>query len=164
MLPLSYGQVTYYNTFINLRFLSYKKKETSWYTIKRRSDLLSICLLLCGDIHHCPGPNDISDYPNCNESDYKVFQKRGLHFLHINVRSLLPKLHELNYIARTSRPAFLCITWLDDTVPDSEIDIENYFVQRKDRNRQVGGVCIYIRKDLSFNNRSDLNHADLEAT
>ena len=49
-------------------------------------------------------------------------------------------------------------------MPDAEIFIDNYLIQRRDRNRRGGGVLIYIRKDLAYNSRSDLNHSDLEAT
>ena len=73
---------------------------------------------------------------------------------------------DVRLIARRSSAACLCITetWLDDTVPDAEVHIESYSIQRKDRNRHGGGVCIYIRQDLSYNERSDLNHGCLEAT
>ena len=49
-------------------------------------------------------------------------------------------------------------------MPDAEIFIDNYSVQRKDRNRHGGGVLIYIRKDFAFNCRGDLDHEELEAT
>ena len=32
-----------------------------------------------------------------------------------------------------------------------------------DRNRQGGGVCMYIRKDLAFNALDELSHDDIEA-
>ena len=123
---------------------------------------MSICLLLCGDIHPCPGPAGDSD----NFNKCKAFSKRGLHFIHINVRSLLPKLDEVRIISRQTKAACICITetWLDDTVPDAEIFIDNYIVQRNDRNRQGDGVLIYVRKDFAFNSRCDLQHEELEAT
>lgn len=118
-------------------------------------------LLLCGDIHPRTGP--MSSQLDSN-SDYKCFDKKGLHFVHLNVRSLLPKLDELRILARNTRAACICITetWLDESIFDSEI--ENYIVRRKDRNRQGGGVCIYVRSDLAFNPLDDLLHEELEAT
>ena len=79
--------------------------------------------------------------------------------------SLIPKLHEVKFIAQKTKAACICISesWLNDSVPDAEVHIDNYCLQRKDRNRHGGGVCIYIRSDLSFNIRSDLYHDDLEA-
>ena len=34
---------------------------------------------------------------------------------------------------------------------------------RNDRNREGGGVCIYVKSTLAFNVRSDLNDPKLEA-
>ena len=165
VLPISYGHLTYYNTFVNMTFTFSKRNKSSVCMINRRNNLMPLCLLLCGDVHPCPGPSTSDNSPSTHETEYKVFQKRGLHFLHINVRSLIPKLHEVERIAKTTRAACICIseTWLDISVPDSEIAIHNYYIQRRDRNRHGGGVCIYVRKDLSFNIRNDLDHTELEA-
>ena len=54
-------------------------------------------------------------------------------------------------------------TWLDSSKSDSEIEIENYTVVRKDRNRKGGGVCVYIRADIGFNVGPELDLADVEA-
>ncbi|XP_052224879.1 uncharacterized protein LOC127840502 [Dreissena polymorpha] len=164
---ISYGHFTFHNHFINLNISVSRRHLSSCYSIERENVFLPICLLLCGDIHPCPGPTDTSSPTSSSTtySDYSVFQKRGLHFLHINVRSLLPKLHEIDSLAKKSRAAIISIseTWLDSSVPDSEISIENYCIERRDRNRHGGGVCIFIRKDLSYNSRDDLKREDLEA-
>lgn len=77
----------------------------------------------------------------------------------------MPKLHEIEIIAEKSKAACICVTetWLDSSFPDSDVSIKNYCILRKDRNSQGGGTCMYIRKDLSFNHRTDLDHDDLEA-
>lgn len=84
----------------------------------------------------------------------------------MNVRSLLPKIDEIRIFVRDSNPSCILLTetWLDETVFDSEINIHNYVIQRKDRNRHGGGVCIYIRQDIAFNARPDFNHQELEGT
>ena len=41
-------------------------------------------------------------------------------------------------------------SWLDSSVTDSEINITDYSILRRDRNREGGGVCIYIRNDFIF--------------
>ena len=43
---------------------------------------------------------------------------------------------------------------LDDSVPTSEIQIDEYDLLRYDRNRHGGGVACYIRNDLSYNVKS----------
>ena len=80
------------------------------------------------------------------------------------MRSLVTKISELRYIAVQSNAAVICLseTWLDDSVSDGEISIDGYCLIRRDRNRSGGGVCMYIRSDLSFSQRSDLETAGLE--
>ena len=43
------------------------------------------------------------------------------------------------------------------------MDIPGYIIHRRDRNRNGGGVCIYIKSDLAFNPRPDLSHDGLES-
>ena len=54
-------------------------------------------------------------------------------------------------------------TWLNDTVTDQEVRVEGYSVIRKDRDRQGGGVCLYINEDLAFSERRDLENDNIEA-
>ena len=100
-----------------------------------------------------------------NEIDFSCFDAKGLHFVSLNVRSLLPKISELSIITQRIRPAalHLCETRLDQTVTDSEIAIQGYHVVRNDRNRNGGGVPIYIRSDIAFNTRLDLMSDSIEA-
>ena len=88
---------------------------------------------------------------------WNPLKKRGLHFLHLNINSLLPKIDELRLIAKNSNAAIIGIaeSKLDKTVLDNEVKIDGYELKRSDRNRQGGGVACYIRKDLSFNSRED---------
>ena len=53
-------------------------------------------------------------------------------------------------------------SWLDDSVPDSEISIDNFSLLRKDRNRNGGGVALYIKNLFAFNVKSDLMLDNLE--
>lgn len=121
--------------------------------------------MLSGDIHPCPW---LTAQPNSElHSNYlMVFSICGLHFVHVNARSLKPKIDDIRQIARKSNVAFIWIseTWLDDTVPDADVFIDKYCIQRKDRYRHGGGVCIYIGQDLAFNQQSELDHGQLEAT
>ena len=85
---------------------------------------------------------------------FDCFQKKGQHFIHMNARSILNKISELRYIAIRTRAAVITLseTWLDDSVTDNEISINDCMV-RLDRNRNGGGACMYIRKDISFSHR-----------
>ena len=54
-------------------------------------------------------------------------------------------------------------TRLDNTIPDSQIDIEGYDILRRDRNRNGAGVAFYVAQSLTYVNRQDLlSHVDLE--
>ena len=86
--------------------------------------------------------------------------------IHLNVRSLLTKVPEINIIAQKTRAAVIGIseTWLDDSITDAEIAISGYSVLRLDRNRDGGGVCVYIRNDFAFNHRQDMHDNRIETT
>lgn len=92
-----------------------------------------------------------------------TFSKKGLHFLHLNVRSLLLKIEEIRELVKHLKVGVICFTesWLDDTVSDEEIAINNYNIVRKDRSRKGGGVCVYVHFNVAFNIREDLA-SDLE--
>ena len=78
-----------------------------------------------------------------------------MHFLHININSLLPKIDKLKCIANKTKAAIIGITEskLDHTVPDLEVNLPGYDILWCDRNRNGGGVACYIRRDLCFNTR-----------
>ena len=52
----------------------------------------------------------------------------------------------------THQPQAICIveTWLDNTISDDELCIDNYAIVRHDRNRHGGGL-IYVINYLSYN-------------
>ena len=91
-----------------------------------------------------------------NVNIWEPFNKKGLHFLHINTNSLLQKIDELKCIANKTKAAIIGITEskLDHTLPDLEVDLPVYDILRCDRNRNGGGVACYIRKELGFNTRA----------
>ncbi len=70
---------------------------------------------------------------------------KGLHMVHLNVRSLLPKISELWHLCQEFNVSLFGYseTWLDDSILDAEIHIANYCLLRSDRNRKGGGVCAY---------------------
>ena len=107
--------------------------------------------------------DDAYSIDSCDDI-YEVFCGKGLHFLHLNIRSLPPNIDEIRTIANRTKAAVIALTetWLDDSVNDSEISINNYCLIRADRNRQGGGVCLYIRENLTFNPRIDIKTDSIE--
>ena len=56
-------------------------------------------------------------------------------------------------------------TKLDSTIHDKDVYIPGFETVRKDRRvngRKGGGVCIYLRTNLNYRIRDDLNNDDLE--
>ena len=92
-----------------------------------------------------PGTDDeevrSEEGPNTDFSYFDCFNKRGLHCIHLNAPSFLPKIHELRHIVQKTSASIIGITesWLDSTISDSEINIPGYIVVRQDRNREGGG-------------------------
>ena len=52
-----------------------------------------------------------------NQNMYENFKKKGLHFIHVNARSLYYKMSEIRYISKKTNAAVIAITetWLDDS-------------------------------------------------
>ena len=109
-----------------------------------------------------PIPNPSSPLLSCPIPT--ILNQKGLHFLHANVRSLIPKIPEIRLLlSRTKTAVFAATeTWLDSSINDGEIHIPGYNVVRRDRNRNGGGVALFIRDDISFNPRPDLTVDGIE--
>ena len=118
---------------------------------KNLNSFSQLLLLLSGDISLNPGPVHQGTLQCSNE--WNVFKNRGLHFIHLNINSLLPKIEELRFIAKSTNAAVIgiCESKLDASVLEQEINIDNYKILRCDRNRHGGGVACYIGNDLSYN-------------
>ena len=86
------------------------------------------------------------------QEEWQAFSNRGLHLIHLNINSLIPKIDKLRYIAKRTSAAVIGMSESkrDSTVLDPEIYIENYEILRFDRNRHAGGLACYIRSDISY--------------
>ena len=83
---------------------------------------LKLILLLSGDISLNPG----AIQNNHLKENWEIFRNRGLHFIHLNVNRLLPKIDELREIVKISNPTVIDITEtkLDNSFGDSDISID----------------------------------------
>jgi len=70
--------------------------------------------------------------------------------MHINIRSLLPKIDLVTALTHSAKPDILAVSesWLKKSIHNSEISIPNYNVFRQDRHAKGGGVGIYCRENL----------------
>ena len=90
---------------------------------KDYNNFYQFLLLLSGDVSLNPGPVQISLAVNINICE--PLNKKGLHFLHININSLLSKIDELKRIVNKTKAAIIGITEskLDHTVQNKNLTI-----------------------------------------
>ena len=71
-----------------------------------------------------------------------------------NVRSLLPKVDELDTIAQLNSAQVISITetWLTNAIPDRAVNVPNFILMRKDRshcNKSIGGgICADVHHSI----------------
>ena len=96
----------------------------SKFKYRNKDSFFKLLLLLSGDVSLNPGPSHINQTSDNNEWD--AFKAQGLHFIHININSLLPKIEELCSIACQSNTAVIGISEskLDKSIFNSETKID----------------------------------------
>ena len=88
-----------------------------------------------------------------NDQEWKVFKKgqkvvrKGLHFGHLNINSILPNKEQIRSLLINSIISLLGITEtkLGNTVNNEEVEIDGYNLILSDRNRKGGGIACYIK-------------------
>lgn len=99
------------------------------------------------------------------DNDVFKLKLKGFRIGHLNINSLIKHIDQLRLYLKDEPFDILSIneTKLNDTVNDQEIDIQGYQVIRRDRNRNGGGVAIYVRSVVNIKQRNELVPNDLEA-
>jgi exonuclease III len=89
---------------------------------------------------------------------------KGLKLGSLNINSLLKNIEHIRYILSQYSFHIFAIheSKIDSLVNDSEISIPGYKLVRSDRNRNGGGVVIYVQQHLSILVRNDLVPNNLE--
>ena len=83
----------------------------------------------------------------------------------LNIVSLTNKFDEIDHLLSEKQLDIMALneTRLDSTIPDNMVNIDGYDVVRKDRTRNGGGVCIYLRSSINYKIRNELISNELEA-
>ena len=78
-----------------------------------------------------------------NRTDWDVFKKRRMHFIHINTNSLLQKIDELRYVAKKCNASIIWIskTKLDEALLSSELEVNGFDLIILDQSRR-GFACL----------------------
>ena len=85
----------------------------------------------------------------------------------LNINSLLAHTDELSIYISSRKIDILCINEikLDHTINDREVCLPGFEIVRRDRKvngRNGGGVCLYIRSNINYKVRYDLQSEVLE--
>ena len=98
-----------------------------------------LLLLLSGNVQSNPGPDILTPAELSSQS--------GMKFLHMNVRSLLPKLDFVNIWIKSADPDgfMLSETCLKISITDKNIGINGYNVFSADGKSNGGGVAVYVK-------------------
>ena len=91
----------------------------------------------------------------------------GLRVAHLNCQSILPHKDEIFDLLCNFHLDVLTLseTWLDDTIPDSEIlpGECDYSLIRRDRNRHGGGVAVLISNHFRHCQKLDFSTGEIES-
>ena len=95
----------------------------------------------------------------------KWLQNKGLHFCHLNVHYLYPKLDEIKMLLHEQNIDILCLceAFLNQEFSDNELKVGGCDFVRKDRQIHGGGLIIYIKSYLSYTHHVDMETNDLES-
>ena len=91
--------------------------------------------------------------------------EKGFKMAFLNIVSLPRKIDEIRYSVCNKYIDLIGFneTRLDLNISDNMIDLNGYDIVRKDRSRNGGGVCIYLRSSINYKIRQDLIPSELVA-
>ena len=110
--------------------------------------------------------SELSIIPNSSFTDdkYTFPSDSGLKIGHLNIRSINNKKDEVHAFLKESPYDILSLseTWLDENTPTAACSIDHYAFERKDRKSHGGGVGCYLKEDIKYTRRYDLESDSLE--
>lgn len=108
-----------------------------------------VLLLICMDVHTNPGPSMDEIY--------------SLDIIHLNTRSIRNKVDYLSNLVESFQIACFSETHLDAETESSSLILDGFDEPlRKDRNRNGGGIMVYISSQIKYIRRHDLEDARIE--
>lgn len=113
--------------------------------------LILLLLLISGNVKSNPGPElPVIDSLSHLLTPLEFSSRHGLGFLHVNARSLIPKLDLFNTWFLTAKPDVVVVseTWLKPSTPNNVINVVGYNVFRCDHKGRGGGTAIYVSEKL----------------
>ena len=129
--------------------------------------MILLLILKSGDVHPNPGPPPSESSDSWSSSlDLYNFLKLPNHLstIHYNVQSIANKLDTLIAEFSFFDVVSFSETWLHDEISSNELLFPSFHPpERKDRaNNRYGGVILYVKNNLSYIRRQDLELNNLE--
>uniref|UniRef100_A0A3B3DM95 Reverse transcriptase domain-containing protein n=2 Tax=Oryzias melastigma TaxID=30732 RepID=A0A3B3DM95_ORYME len=117
-------------------------RHSNFKSVAKQRLLIILLLLLSGNVQPNPGP-DLQN--SATPTDFKSLP--GFKCIHLNVRSLLPKIDMVRIWVKSTGADVVIISesWLTKSIFNNDISIDGYNVYRADRLKKGGGVAIYIK-------------------
>ena len=125
--------LTLYNLTLSLKerhCLALTHEKTASKCNVRRGVMIALLLLLSGDVQSNPGPE-----LQCIQTPADLNLMSGLKCIHLNVRSLVPKMDMVRIWVKSTDADIVVIseTWLTKSITNEDISILGYNVYRSDR-------------------------------
>ena len=94
----------------------------------------------------------------------ELSKHRGFKIAALNITSIPGHIDELRIYMNSKCIDILAVneTRLDHTISSGEVAVSGYVLERKDRNRDGGGVALYIRNTINYERLFDLECDSLE--
>ena len=127
---------------------------------------VALLLKLSGDVHPNPGPLSREGSSSSHINDLYNFLSYPNHLstLHYNVQSIRNKVDILHTEFSQFDVISFSETWLNRDFPSTNLQFPSFHCpERKDReNESYGGVIVYVKNNLSYVRRHDLEINGLE--
>eukprot|EP00794_Sanderia_malayensis_P005001 gene5001-5658_t len=132
-----------------------------------KSTFFSLLLLMCGDVHPCPGPSQNNRF---NPELAKLTSKKGVKILHHNVRGFSSNFdHVVEMLKSFPNMDILSLSETHfqqgrvDENPEALYAIPGFsFVNKPRKSGKGGGVAAYISDKITYNQRFDLEKEEIE--
>ena len=92
-------------------------------------------------------PRPVYNNQSLHSNEWNVYRSKGIHRIHLNIKSLLPKIDEIGQIAERTKAAVTGMTEskLDQSIFQSEIEIDNYDLLQCDGKKRWS-CCVLYKK------------------
>ena len=92
-------------------------------------------------------PRPVYNNQSLHSNEWNVYRSKVIHRIHLNIKSLLPKIDEIRQIAERTKAAVTGMTEskLDQSIFQSEIEIDNYDLLQCDGKKRWS-CCVLYKK------------------